>query len=74
MFFTTWKIITGFAGGEGKVLALKEWLTGKYALNFWLFEVGFGLLSPFFLLLISGFKNLNQRLWPQCLPLLGFSL
>ncbi|MGC8871846.1 MAG: NrfD/PsrC family molybdoenzyme membrane anchor subunit [Caldimicrobium sp.] len=71
MFFTTWKIITGFVGGEGKVLALKEWLTGKYALNFWLFEVCFGLLIPFFLLLISGFKNLNQMFVASVFAFIG---
>ena len=72
MFFITWKIITGFAGGEGKVLALKEWLIGKYALNFWLFEVGFGFLIPFFLLLISGFKNLNQMFAASVFAFIGF--
>jgi len=60
MFFTTWKLITGLAAGEGKVLAIKELLSGKYALNFWLFEVGLGLLIPFFLLLLSRFSNINQ--------------
>jgi len=72
MFFTTWKIITDFVGGEGRVLALKEWLTGKYAFNFWLFEVGFGLLIPFFLLLISGFKNLNQMFAASVFAFIGF--
>lgn len=71
MFFTTWKFITGLAGGEGKVLAIKELLVGKYALNFWLFEVGFGLLIPFFLLLISGFRNLNQMFVASVFAFIG---
>lgn len=60
MFFTTWKIITGFAAGEGKLLVLQEMLYGKYAFNFWFFEVLLGMIIPFFLLLISGFRNINQ--------------
>lgn len=60
MFFTTWKIITGFAAGEGKLLVLQEMLYGKYAFNFWFFEILLGMIIPFFLLLISGFRNINQ--------------
>jgi len=71
MFIVTWNIITGFAGGEGKVLAMKEFLFGKYAVNFWLFEVLLGMVAPFFLLLISKFRNLNQMFVASILGLIG---
>lgn len=71
MFFTTWKLLAGLVGGEGKVLAINQLLAGKYAINFWLFEVGFGLLIPFFLLLISGFRNLNQMFVASVLAFIG---
>jgi molybdopterin-containing oxidoreductase family membrane subunit len=71
MFFTTWKIITGLAAGEGKVLAIKELTTGKYALNFWFFEVLLGMVGPFLLLLISGFRNINQMFVASVLAFIG---
>lgn len=71
MFFTTWKIITGFAAGEGKVLVLKEMLFGKYAINFWFFEVLLGMLAPFFLILISNFRNINQLFVASLLAFIG---
>ncbi|MFN4131862.1 MAG: NrfD/PsrC family molybdoenzyme membrane anchor subunit, partial [Caldimicrobium sp.] len=42
MFFTTWKVITSFSGGEGKLIATNEMLFGSYAVNFWFFEVFLG--------------------------------
>jgi molybdopterin-containing oxidoreductase family membrane subunit len=71
MFFVTWKVITGFAGAEGKVLAIREWLFGKYAINFWFFEVFLGLVAPFFLLLVSRFRNLNQMFVASLLAFIG---
>lgn len=71
MFFVTWKIITGFAGAEGKVLAIREWLFGKYAINFWFFEVFLGLVAPFFLLFVSKFRNFNQMFAASLLSFIG---
>lgn len=71
MFFVTWKVITGFAGAEGKVLAIREWLFGKYAINFWFFEVFLGLVAPFFLLLVSRFRNLNQMFVASLIAFIG---
>ena len=71
MFFVTWKILTGFTGAEGKVLAIREWLFGKYAINFWFFEVFLGLVAPFFLLLVSRFRNLNQMFVASLLAFIG---
>ena len=71
MFFVTWKILTGFTGAEGKVLAIREWLFGRYAINFWFFEVFLGLVAPFFLLLVSRFRNLNQMFVASLLAFIG---
>jgi molybdopterin-containing oxidoreductase family membrane subunit len=71
MFFTTWKLITGLAAGEGKVLAIKELTAGKFALNFWFFEVLLGMVAPFFLLLLSGFRNINQMFVASVLAFIG---
>jgi len=59
-FVIFWKIITSFAGGEGKVLAIRELLFGKYVINFWFFEVLLGIIIPMFLLFVSKFRNINQ--------------
>ena len=45
LFFTTWKFIIGFAGGEAKVKALRALITGPYACNFWVLEMGVGLVA-----------------------------
>lgn len=71
MFFTTWKVITSFSGGEGKLIATNEMLFGSYAVNFWFFEVFLGMLAPFFLLLISKFRNINQMFVASLLAFIG---
>lgn len=58
-FFTTWKIITGLVGGEGKVETINALLSGPYAFNFWVLEVLMGLVIPFVLFFVSKFRNLN---------------
>ncbi len=71
MFFTAWKLITSFVGGEGKILVVKEMISGKYAFNFWFFEVILGMLVPFFILLISKFKNLTYMFIASILAFIG---
>jgi molybdopterin-containing oxidoreductase family membrane subunit len=71
MFFTTWKIITGFAASSGKIEAIRALLSGPYSTNFWLFEVLIGMLSPFILLLISKGKNINMMFTASALMIIG---
>lgn len=60
MFFTTWKIISGVSGQPaGKYEAMMAILTGPYALNFWIGEVGMGLLIPFIIILAVRARNIN---------------
>ncbi|MFQ3573551.1 MAG: NrfD/PsrC family molybdoenzyme membrane anchor subunit [Thermodesulfovibrionales bacterium] len=58
-FFTTWKLLTGLVGGEGKVETIKALLFGPYAFNFWMLEMLLGLIIPFAIFFISKFRNLN---------------
>ena len=71
IILTFWRIITGFAGSERMVMAMKEALFGKYAINFWFYEVFLGLIAPFFLLVISKFRNINQMFVASLLGLIG---
>lgn len=59
LFFTIWKFIIGFAGGEAKKLALESLLTGPFAFNFWVLEIGIGMVLPLILYLVSRGKNLS---------------
>ncbi|MFC1523746.1 NrfD/PsrC family molybdoenzyme membrane anchor subunit [Thermodesulfobacteriota bacterium] len=59
MFFTMWKIISGVVAPE-KYVAIKAFVFGRYAINFWLFEVFLGMVLPFILLIRSEGKNINQ--------------
>lgn len=50
-FFTTWKILTGLYNAvPGKYEAVMILLTGPLAPQFWLFEVGFGMVIPLLIL------------------------
>jgi len=57
LFFTIWKILTGLVGAEGKVLTIKSFLFGSYAVNFWVFEVLMGMVIPLIMMLYSKGKK-----------------
>lgn len=71
MFFTTWKIITGFAGGAGKVATLNAFLAGPYSINFWVFEFGLGMFIPLILILASRFKNVGMMAAASAMMIVG---
>lgn len=71
MFMIFWNVITGLVGSEGKAIVFRELLFGKYAINFWLFEIGFGIVIPLFLLIIANFRNLNQMFVASIFALIG---
>ena len=71
MFFTTWKIITGYAGGAGKVMTLNSFIFGPYAINFWVFEVALGMVIPFILMLASRGKNLGMMASAAAMMVVG---
>jgi molybdopterin-containing oxidoreductase family membrane subunit len=71
MFFNIWKIITGFAGGEGKVEALEALLVGPYAVNFWAFEVALGMVIPLILYILSRGKNMLMIFTASAMMIVG---
>jgi len=71
IFIVFWRIITGLVGSEGQRLAIRELMFGKYAVNFWFFEIFLGLITPFFLLFVSKFRNLNQMFAASLLSFIG---
>ncbi|RJQ42579.1 MAG: polysulfide reductase [Gaiellales bacterium] len=71
LFFTTWKFIIGFAGGEAKVMALRSLLTGPYAFNFWVLEILVGMVIPLVLFLKSRGTNLGMMALASGLMVFG---
>ena len=61
MFFTAWKMISGIAGRPaGKYEAVMAMLSGPYAMNFWLFELGLGMIFPLVMFIRSKGENLKM--------------
>ncbi|MBI2353824.1 MAG: polysulfide reductase NrfD [Deltaproteobacteria bacterium] len=61
LFFTTWKMISGLAGRPaGKYEAVMALLSGPYAVNFWVFELGLGMLFPLVMFIRSKGENLKM--------------
>ncbi|MDD2852490.1 MAG: polysulfide reductase NrfD [Desulfuromonadaceae bacterium] len=72
MFFTTWKMITGLAGRPaGKYEAVMALLNGPYALNFWVFEVGLGMVFPLVMFVRSKGENLKMMLYGAIAMIVG---
>ncbi len=71
LFMVAWKIITGFAGGPGKTEVLKAMLSGPYAFNFWVLEMGLGLVIPFIIFLTSRWQNLNSMFLATSMMIFG---
>ena len=60
LFFTSWKMIAGITGNPpGKFAAMEALLTGPYKVNFWLGEVGLGMVVPFLIIMAVRGKNMN---------------
>jgi Ni/Fe-hydrogenase subunit HybB-like protein len=61
MFFTAWKMISGIAGRPiGKYEAVMALLTGPYAINFWVFELGLGMIFPMVMFISSKGEDLKM--------------
>jgi molybdopterin-containing oxidoreductase family membrane subunit len=71
LFFTAWKFITGFVGGEAKTAALEMLLTGSYAFNFWVLEVAVGMVIPLALFILSRGQNLKLIVTASALMIFG---
>jgi len=60
LFFTTWKMISGIAGHPpGKYEAMMSLISGPYAMNFWIAEVGMGMVIPLAIILAVRAKNIT---------------
>ncbi len=70
LFFTVWKIITGMVS-EGKELVIMSFLTGDYAINFWVFEIFLGMVLPLYLLIRSRGNNFNLIMWSTGFMMIG---
>jgi molybdopterin-containing oxidoreductase family membrane subunit len=72
MFFTTWKLLSGIAGHPpGKYEAIMALLTGPYAVNFWVGEIGLGLVIPFAIILAVRAKNIGAMAFGSALSIIG---
>jgi len=71
LFFTAWKIITGFVGGDAKKEAIELLLTGSYAFNFWGLEMAVGMVIPLALFIISRGQNLKLIATASALMIFG---
>ncbi len=59
LFFETWKVLSGIAGQPpGKYAAMMAIVSGPYALDFWVAEIGMGMVIPFIIILAVRGKNM----------------
>lgn len=70
MFFTLWKIISGVVAPE-KYVAIKAFIFGRYAANFWIAEVLLGMILPFYLLIRSRGTNYNLMFIASSMMMIG---
>jgi len=72
IFAKVWRIITLLYGKEPMTYqAIKEWVWGSLAFNFWFFEVLIGLVAPFIILLVSNFKSTVAALVSSLCAMVG---
>lgn len=72
MFFTAWKIISGVSGQPaGKYDAIMSFLTGPYAMNFWIAETAMGLVIPFVIILAVRAKNIGAMALGSAFSIIG---
>ena len=72
MFFTTWKMISGFAGHPpGKYEAIMSLLNGPFSKNFWYGEVALGMVIPFLIILAVRARNLTAMAFGSMLSIIG---
>ncbi len=59
MFFTIWRMVTLAVGGTHGMLVRDALVSGPFAFNFWVLEVGLGMILPFALILWSAGKRIG---------------
>lgn len=68
---TAWKFANAYVGSEEMILAVDALTKGPLATNFWVFEIGFGLALPCFLLVISRLKSIHIMSTAALMVLVG---
>jgi len=72
LFFTTWKMLAGYAGQPGgKYEAVMALISGSYSINFWVFEMGLAMCIPLVLFMISKGKSRGMMLLASTLMIIG---
>jgi Ni/Fe-hydrogenase subunit HybB-like protein len=71
LFFTFWKIVSGYVAGEGEKAALDALILGPYAFNFWGLEIAVGMIIPLILYIRSKGLNLNMIATASALMIVG---
>ena len=71
LFFTIWKFIIGYAGGDAKKMALDSLIKGPYAFNFWVLELGIGMLVPLVLFIKSRGRQLGMMAAASAMMMFG---
>lgn len=56
---TGWKFLNAFVGSESVSSAAELLTTGSMSTNFWLFEIGIGLVFPFILLILTRLQSIQ---------------
>lgn len=72
LFFTIWKMLSGIAGQPaGKYEAIMALLGGPYALNFWVGELGMGMIFPLVMFIRSKGENMKMMFVGSLSMLIG---
>jgi molybdopterin-containing oxidoreductase family membrane subunit len=72
MFFTTWKMVTMTVGGTETLWVIDTLVKGPFAFNFWILEVGLGMIVPFALLMWSGGRRTGIMFIAAALMIFSF--
>jgi molybdopterin-containing oxidoreductase family membrane subunit len=68
---TVWKFINAYASNDEMIMAADSLFKGPLAINFWVFEIGLGLVLPGLLLAITRLKSINVMSAAAIMVLVG---
>ncbi len=68
---TSWKFLNAFVGSEAVGDAARLLTTGSLSTNFWLFEIGIGLVFPFALLMMTRLRSIQAMSAAALMILVG---
>lgn len=72
IFFTAWKMIAGVTGEPpGKFESMEMLISGPYAINFWIGEIGLGMVIPFIIIMSVRAKNMNALFLASIAGMIG---